>query len=199
MGRPRAATSSLGRKFDDEDYRCEECGAEVLRAVPRGALTRRCDAVGGAQCPRPLTRAGPGLLRHVGPAVSWLSRTPNGFSPGRRLLLEQLRLSPVELLDGSRPLHPTWGLLDPLGSRAAACLRLDSRGSVCVASGGSSSAEAKAWLKTTRRATCGQAEHLKSRRSMAGTRPLVSPRTNCIKRISAPQARHCIALSPRRN
>jgi hypothetical protein len=28
------------RKFDDEDYRCEECGAEVLRAVPRGALTR---------------------------------------------------------------------------------------------------------------------------------------------------------------
>ena len=89
-------------------------GAEVPRAVPRGALTRRCDAVGGAQCPRPLTRAGPGLLRHVGPAVSWLSRTPNGFSPGRRLLLEQLRLSPVELLDGS-PLHPTWGLLDPLG------------------------------------------------------------------------------------
>jgi hypothetical protein len=25
-----------GRKFDDVDYRCEECGAEVLRAVPRG-------------------------------------------------------------------------------------------------------------------------------------------------------------------
>ena len=39
----------------------------------------------------------------------------------------------------------------------------------------------------------GQVEHLKSCRSMAGTRPVVSPRTNCIKRISAPQARHCIA------
>jgi hypothetical protein len=24
-----------GRKFVDVDYRCEECGAEVLRAVPR--------------------------------------------------------------------------------------------------------------------------------------------------------------------
>jgi hypothetical protein len=25
-----------GRKFVDVDYRCDECGAEVLRAVPRG-------------------------------------------------------------------------------------------------------------------------------------------------------------------
>jgi hypothetical protein len=25
-----------GRKFVDLDYRCDECGAEVLRAVPRG-------------------------------------------------------------------------------------------------------------------------------------------------------------------
>jgi hypothetical protein len=25
-----------GRKFLDVDYRCDECGAEVLRAVPRG-------------------------------------------------------------------------------------------------------------------------------------------------------------------
>jgi tRNA(Ile2) C34 agmatinyltransferase TiaS len=24
-----------GRKLDDVDYRCDECGAEVLRAVPR--------------------------------------------------------------------------------------------------------------------------------------------------------------------
>jgi RNase P subunit RPR2 len=24
-----------GRKFDDVDYRCDECGTEVLRAVPR--------------------------------------------------------------------------------------------------------------------------------------------------------------------
>jgi tRNA(Ile2) C34 agmatinyltransferase TiaS len=24
-----------GRKFDDVDYRCDECGAELLRAVPR--------------------------------------------------------------------------------------------------------------------------------------------------------------------
>jgi MinD superfamily P-loop ATPase len=24
-----------GRKFDEVDYRCEECGAEVLRSVPR--------------------------------------------------------------------------------------------------------------------------------------------------------------------
>ncbi len=25
-----------GRKYDDVDYRCEECGAEILRAVQRG-------------------------------------------------------------------------------------------------------------------------------------------------------------------
>jgi len=25
-----------GRKFVDLDYRCDQCGAEVLRAVPRG-------------------------------------------------------------------------------------------------------------------------------------------------------------------
>ena len=31
--------------------------------------------------------------------VSWLSRTLDRLSPGRRLLLEQLRLSSVELLD----------------------------------------------------------------------------------------------------
>ena len=27
-----------GRKFVDVDYRCDECGAEVLRAVPLGPL-----------------------------------------------------------------------------------------------------------------------------------------------------------------
>ena len=46
------------------------------------------------------------------------------FAP-RGAHVPQLRLSPLELLDGSRPLHPTWGLLDPLGPRAAPCLRLD--------------------------------------------------------------------------
>jgi hypothetical protein len=29
------AYSSPGRKFVDLDYRCDQCGAEVLRAVPR--------------------------------------------------------------------------------------------------------------------------------------------------------------------
>jgi hypothetical protein len=30
-----------GRKFVDVDYRCDECGAEVLRAVPSGRQARR--------------------------------------------------------------------------------------------------------------------------------------------------------------
>jgi hypothetical protein len=31
-----SARRKQGRKFVDLDYRCHQCGAEVLRAVPRG-------------------------------------------------------------------------------------------------------------------------------------------------------------------
>lgn len=34
--RMKVRTLLPGREFNDVDYRCEDCGANVLRAVPRG-------------------------------------------------------------------------------------------------------------------------------------------------------------------
>jgi hypothetical protein len=50
--------------------------------------------------------------------------------------------------------------------------------------------------KTTCRASCEQAGHLKICRSIGGAHRMVSPTTTCIRRISAPHARHCMILAP---